>query len=74
MAVCLIKTRSEDVVQAVLAATDLSWHDVFGPETGWDDTVWVGYADTIARAEARAARLTAVPAWAVALLRGGTDA
>ncbi|MEU7377682.1 hypothetical protein [Streptomyces albidoflavus] len=74
MTVCLIKARSEDVVQAVLAATDLDWHVTFGPEADWDDTVWIGYANDIAQAEARAARMTAVPAWAVALLQGGTNA
>ncbi|MFD5027055.1 hypothetical protein [Streptomyces sp. NPDC058373] len=74
MTVCLIKSRHEDIVQAVVAAVDLEWHEALGPESGWSPQVCAAYADSIARAAARAAELAEVPAEFRALLQGGTDA
>ncbi|MGW9617255.1 hypothetical protein ACWGUP_17540 [Streptomyces diastaticus] len=74
MTVCLIKPRSEDVVQAVVAAVDLEWREAMGPETGWPPHLCAAYAAHLTRAAQRAADLTEIPASYLAYLRGGGDA
>ncbi|MFD7890639.1 hypothetical protein ACFV3O_19705 [Streptomyces albidoflavus] len=71
MTVCLIKTRTEDIVQAVVAAVDLEWREALGPETGWPPHLCAAH---LTRAARRAANLTEIPAEYLDYLRGGCDA
>ncbi|MFD5184078.1 hypothetical protein ACFWMQ_15985 [Streptomyces sp. NPDC058372] len=73
MTVCLIKVRSEDIVQAVVAAVDLEWREALGPETGWPPHLCAAYAAHLTRAAQRAANLTEIPASYLAYLRGSID-
>ncbi|MFP3116370.1 hypothetical protein [Streptomyces sp. Iso 434] len=74
MTVCLIKTRSEDIVQAVVAAVDLEWREALGPEASWPPHLCAAYAAHLTLAAQRAAGLTEIPAEHLDYLRGGGDA